>query len=65
MRRRLSPWALAEALGVKRVDVIHYEKGTEEPPEGVIKALPAVLRFPLQFFYGDDLELPHVKFWRC
>lgn len=56
-RRRLSPYDLAELLGVKRVDVVRWEKGTAEPPEQVIKRLPALLKFPLQWFYMCDVEM--------
>ena len=59
-RRGFTQTAFAAKLGVIRRAVVAYEAG-EYPPKGdSLARIQSVLGFPLEFFYGDDLEEPNL-----
>src|SRR5207245_4818325 len=55
-RRRLTMTRLAEAIGVEPRSVSAYEKGEFSPDAEKREQLATVLRFPVSFFSGDDLD---------
>lgn len=55
-RRGLSKTALAEAANISFRSVRYYESGEVVPSEETILALAEVLKFPVPFFYGPDVE---------
>ena len=55
-RRRLTAKALAEKADVTPVTITRLEKGINEPDEGTIGQLGNALKFPVEFFYLDDLD---------
>jgi Zn-dependent peptidase ImmA (M78 family)/transcriptional regulator with XRE-family HTH domain len=66
-RRGLTKLKLANAVGVDARSVSAWEKGEFVPEPEREAALSRILRFPVQFFYGDDLEepLPDVASFRA
>jgi Zn-dependent peptidase ImmA (M78 family)/DNA-binding XRE family transcriptional regulator len=59
-RRGLTRLQLAKRLGVTPRAVTGYEAG-EYPPVAEVQAkLPTVLGYPLEFYFGDDLDEPEV-----
>ena len=60
-RRGLTKIILAEKVGVDRKMVGAYEAGESAPSEDVMAQIVAALEFPLEFFFGDDLDEPSVK----
>lgn len=58
-RRRLTRKRLAELSGISQVTLSRIENGKNIPDQRTLEALAAVLRFPLAFFSGDEIdELP-------
>lgn len=58
-RRRLSAKALAELASLSHVTITRLENGQHVPTPETISMLSKVLKFPAQFFHGDDIdELP-------
>jgi Zn-dependent peptidase ImmA (M78 family)/DNA-binding XRE family transcriptional regulator len=57
-RRGLTMKALAVAVGVEPRSISAYEKGEFGPDTERLQKLSAVLRFPVPFFFGDDLDEP-------
>src|SRR5436309_10766 len=55
-RRGLSKAALAgkSALGLR--SLVYHESGVFQPTKEAVESLADVLKFPIEFFYGDDLE---------
>lgn len=56
-RNGLTMTALAEAIGMSPRSVSAYEGG-QEPPDEVIERIARVLRFPVAFFSGADIDTP-------
>ncbi|MGP9809874.1 XRE family transcriptional regulator [Rhodopseudomonas sp. NSM] len=57
-RRLLNKRQLADALGVSEYTVLRYEAGKTAPAEEVLPILAKTLRFPVEFFFGCDLDEP-------
>lgn len=57
-RRGLTMTRLAALIGVEPRSVSAYAKGEFNPDPGKLQQLARVLRFPVRFFFGDDLEEP-------
>jgi Zn-dependent peptidase ImmA (M78 family)/DNA-binding XRE family transcriptional regulator len=60
-RRGLSKKRVAAAVGITPRAQTAYEAGEYPPADDVLARLSAYLEFPLQFFFGDDLEEPDPK----
>jgi len=58
MRRRLTGKGLAELSGVTAVTVSRLERSSNDPDPETVAALARALKFPREFFYGDDIEAP-------
>ena len=58
-RRAMTKIALAEAAHLALRGVTAYESGEYPPSSENIAALAKALRFPVEFFDGDDLEKPN------
>lgn len=57
-RRGLTKIRLAELIGVTSKTISNYEGGSSEPPADALERIASVVRFPVEFFAGDDLEEP-------
>ena len=57
MRRRLTNKGLAERAGVAALTITRLEKGENQPDEETVTKIAAALRYPPEFFYGDDLDV--------
>lgn len=57
-RRGLTQTAFAKKIGVIRRAVVAYEAGAYAPTPDVLGRIADTLVFPLEFFFGDDLDLP-------
>lgn len=57
-RRRLTSKALAELIGMSPVTLTRLEKANNEPEPETVKAIAKALRYPREFFFGDDLDAP-------
>ncbi len=57
-RRGFTQTALATKIGVIRRAVVAHEAGTYPPAPETLDKIVDVLRFPREFFFGDDLDLP-------
>ena len=55
-RRRLTAKALAEKIHVSPVTISRLEKGSNGPDPETVLALSRSLKFPVDFFYGDDID---------
>lgn len=55
-RRGLTKTKLAKALGVEVRSVTAYENDEFRPDKDRLSALAEKLHFPVQFFFGDDLD---------
>jgi len=55
-RRRLTSKAFADLIGMSPVTVTRLEKGYNEPEPETVEAIAKALRFPREFFYGDDID---------
>lgn len=58
-RRGLTQVGFADAVGITRLTIHRYESGEVEPPKGSLEKLAEALRFPIEFFYGRDLDEPN------
>lgn len=54
MRRRMTGKALAEAAGITADTLSRVEKGHRPPDDSTIIKLAAALKYPSEFFFGDD-----------
>jgi len=57
LRRGRTRKSLAEAVRMSEKALYGYEHGPTTPSEETVEALAHVLRFPVSFFYGPELEL--------
>lgn len=57
-RRGLTMKTLATEVGVEPRSISAYEKGEFRPDDARLTKLASVLKFPEEFFYGDDLDEP-------
>ena len=57
-RRGLTMKRLAGEVGVEPRSISAYEKGEFGPDDDRLTKLAEVLKFPPEFFYGDDLDEP-------
>src|SRR5438093_253098 len=55
-RRGLTKVKLAELIKVEARSITGFEGGEYCPDDETMRRLTAVLRFPVAFFFGDDLE---------
>jgi Zn-dependent peptidase ImmA (M78 family) len=55
-RRRLSSKGLAELIGMSPVTVTRLEKANNEPAPETVTLVAKALRFPRDFFFGDDID---------
>ncbi len=55
-RRRFSKKALADAAGFDQKTIIRYESGEGEPTPESLTVLAEKLDFPVEFFFGSDLD---------
>jgi Zn-dependent peptidase ImmA (M78 family)/transcriptional regulator with XRE-family HTH domain len=60
-RRGLTKTALAEAADLSTRSLTKYEKDGSQATPATIARLANALRFPMAFFYGDNLEEPSVE----
>jgi Zn-dependent peptidase ImmA (M78 family)/DNA-binding XRE family transcriptional regulator len=58
MRRGYTMTSFASKIGVDMKTVGAYEKGTSAPTAEMLETISGVLDFPIEFFYGDNLESP-------
>ena len=59
-RRGLTKTFLAASIGVKMRSVSAYEAGEFNPEPDRLKIIAQTLKFPQQFFFGDDIEEPAI-----
>jgi Zn-dependent peptidase ImmA (M78 family)/DNA-binding XRE family transcriptional regulator len=57
-RRRLTSKALAELIAMSPVTVTRLERANNEPEPETVDAIARALRYPRDFFFGDDLDVP-------
>lgn len=57
-RRKLTSKALADLIGMSPVTVTRLERANNEPEPETVDAIAKALRFPREFFFGDDLDAP-------
>lgn len=57
-RRGLTQTALAMKIGVIRRAVVAYEAGAYPPAPETLQRIATTVTFPLEFFFGDDLDVP-------
>lgn len=55
-RRGLTKRALAKEIGVTDRSITAYESGQTEPERQTIEKIAGALRFPVEFFFADDVE---------
>lgn len=55
-RRKLTSKKLAELIKVSPVTITRLEKSKNEPDEATVVKLAEALRFPIGFFYEDDVD---------
>ncbi len=60
-RREYTKKRLADAIGITDRMISFYEAGTKAPSSETLTRLASVLRFPVDFFTGDDLEEPALE----
>jgi len=60
-RRGLSKTRLAKLVGVELRTISAYEKGEFSPSAETLNLLARELRFPIEFFFGPDLEIPNTR----
>ena len=48
---------LATAVGIKKQAISQFENGKASPEYGTVCKISNVLRFPVQFFYEDDIPV--------
>ena len=58
-RRGISQTAFAKQIGVIRRAVVAHESGREyAPAKDTLEKISRALGFPVEFFYGDDIDVP-------
>ena len=57
-RRLLNKKGFADLVGITPHTVVRCEAGAYPPPDETVERFAAILKYPKQFFYGDDLDLP-------
>jgi Zn-dependent peptidase ImmA (M78 family)/DNA-binding XRE family transcriptional regulator len=55
-RRRLTSKGFAELIGMSPVTVTRLEKANNEPEPETVAAIARALKFPIEFFYGGDVD---------
>ena len=55
-RSKLTQRQLAQAAGLSSVSVNLYESRSQEPESDNLQRLASILNYPVDFFYGDDLD---------
>lgn len=55
-RRKLTSRALATLVGVSPVTITRLEKGENSPEQSTVESLSKALSFPVDFFFGEDLD---------
>lgn len=55
-RRRLTSRGFAQLIGVSPVTVTRLEGDQNEPSPDTVDAIAAALKFPREFFFGDDID---------
>jgi Zn-dependent peptidase ImmA (M78 family)/DNA-binding XRE family transcriptional regulator len=55
-RRKHTKKSLAEAIGITPLTLTRLEAGENQPEDDTLKKLSNELAFPIQFFFGDDIE---------
>jgi Zn-dependent peptidase ImmA (M78 family)/DNA-binding XRE family transcriptional regulator len=60
-RREYSKKRLADTIGITDRMISFYEAGTKAPSGETLTRLASVLRFPVEFFAGNDLEEPALE----
>lgn len=60
-RRGLTQGALADRIDVIRRTIVGYESGEYPPASDALDRLVEELRFPREFFFGDDLDVPSME----
>ena len=60
-RRGVSMRQLAELVDVEPRTISAYEKGEFAPSPETLKRLAVKLQFPIEFFYGPDLDMPRTR----
>ncbi|MCI2811194.1 helix-turn-helix domain-containing protein [Eoetvoesiella caeni] len=55
-RRKFTARALAEAVSVSPVTITRLEKGENCPEQSTVESLSKALNFPLEFFFGEDVD---------
>ena len=63
-RRLLNKRGFAKALGVAEHTVVRWEKGETEPEAEKVDEIAKILRFPKEFFFGEDLDMPETASFR-
>lgn len=57
-RRGLTMTAIAKKIGVQPRSISAFEKGQFSPSDDSLNELAYHLKFPVQFFFGDDVAIP-------
>lgn len=60
-RRGLTQTQFAKILEVHRRAVCGYESGEYSPSDEALANMSALLRFPIEFFFGDDIDEPTLE----
>jgi Zn-dependent peptidase ImmA (M78 family)/transcriptional regulator with XRE-family HTH domain len=58
-RRRFTAKVLAERVGVSPVTITRLETGKNKPEAETVDAIARALKFPKEFFFGDEPDLLH------
>lgn len=58
-RRGFTQIALASSIGVTRLTIYRYEVGEVDPPSAALACIAAALNFPVEFFFGADVDEPN------
>jgi Zn-dependent peptidase ImmA (M78 family)/DNA-binding XRE family transcriptional regulator len=57
-RRLLNKRGLAAEVRVSEYTILRYEAGKTLPAEDIVALIAKTLRFPISFFFGDDIDEP-------
>lgn len=55
-RRRLTSRSLAQMTGISPVTITRLESSENEPEPGTVERLAKALDFPIDFFFGEDID---------
>ena len=55
-RRKHTKKSLAEAIGIAPLTLTRLEDGVNQPEDDTLEKLSKELDFPVQFFFGDDIQ---------